>query len=156
MIYRSDGANRGQGGNDGSSAGWGSAVWPATADGRGFGAPLATARGFLGNDITNNFAEYAGLWQCMRRAARILDPIVKFEVDSMLLAKQMAQINTWACRSDNLMDLHIECVRLGNILSDRGVIWNVTHIYREFNQTADALSNQAIDEIDTNGFSPDS
>ena len=33
------------------------------------------------------------------------------------------------------------------------ISWDIRHIYREFNQTADTLSNQAIDERDSNGFS---
>lgn len=73
----------------------------------------------------------------------------------MLLVFCYMIIITWACRSDNRMDLHIGCVRRGEMLSDRGVLWNATHIYRESNQTTDALSNQAIDEIDTNGLSLD-
>ena len=32
------------------------------------------------------------------------------------------------------------------------ISWDIRHIFREFNQTADTLSNQAIDEHDSNGF----
>ena len=38
-------------------------------------------------------------------------------------------------------------VTLSHLFTYRG---DIRHIYREFNQTADALSNQAIDERDTN------
>ena len=31
-------------------------------------------------------------------------------------------------------------------LTDKGMKWEVRHIYREYNQAADALSNEAIDE----------
>ena len=33
------------------------------------------------------------------------------------------------------------------------ISWDTRHIYREFNQTAVTLSNQAIDDRDSNGFS---
>ena len=151
VIYRSDGASRGQGGLEQSVAGWGAAVWRATEDGRGNGPPLAFARGLLGNDVSNNVAEYEGLRSCMRRALRIKDPMVVFEVDSMLLARHLAHHRPWACRSENLLQINIDCVRIGKDLSNSGVLWEIRHIYREFNQTADSLSNQAIDEQATNG-----
>ena len=151
VIYRSDGACRGQGGHSGTVAGWGSAVWQATPDGRGVGPPHAAARGLLGEDATNNVAEYTGLLQCMTRATRIADLYVVFEVDSMLVASQMAQYQPWACRADSLLELHSRCSDLGAALTIRGVRWSCRHIYREFNQTADALSNQAIDEAWSNG-----
>ena len=153
VIYRSDGASRGQGRAHETIAGWGAAVWSATESGRGSGPPFAVARGFLGNNVSNNVAEYEGLRACMRRALRIRDLQVAFEVDSMLLARQMAHHRPWACRSENLLAIHVDCVGLGERLSELGVSWRVRHIYREFNQTADTLSNQAIDEQDTNGHS---
>ena len=63
-------------------AGWGAAVW--SADDRGFGAGVAcaTARGFLGNEYSNNQAEYFALFGCLSRALRLQDPNVIFEVDS--------------------------------------------------------------------------
>ena len=150
VIYRSDGASRGQGHLDEPVAGWGAAVWQASPDGRATGAPAATARGFLGN-ATNNVAEYMGVHACMERALRVADPHVVFQVDSMLLARQLAQLNPWVCRSVSLQPLHRQCVDIGEQLTRLNVVWGVQHVYREFNQTADALSNQAIDERDTNG-----
>ena len=153
VMYRSDGASRGQGGSEDSVAGWGAAVWRAAPHGQGTGAPLAEARGFLGRNVSNNVAEYHGLLQCMRRAARADDRCVMFEVDSMLLAMQLARYRPWACRSENLLDLHRECVRLGERMAETGVAWNIRHVYREFNQVADSLANRAIDERGTNGYS---
>ena len=88
-IYRSDGACRGQGTIAETLAGWGAAVWSADARGLGAGIPFATARGFLGNDYSNNQAEYFA--QCLIRALRLQDPHVIFEVDSLILAKQLAR-----------------------------------------------------------------
>ena len=57
-IYRSDGAYRGQGTIAETLPCWGAAVWSADARGLGAGIAFATARGFLGNDYSNNQAEY--------------------------------------------------------------------------------------------------
>ena len=51
------------------------------------------------------------------------------------------------------MALHQQCVHVCDSLSALHISWDIRHIYREFNQTADTLSNQAIDERDSNGFS---
>ena len=68
-IYRSDGACRGQSTIAETLAGWGAAVWSADARGQGAGIAFAPARGFLGNDYSNNQAEYAALLQCLFRAS---------------------------------------------------------------------------------------
>ena len=90
-IYRSDGSCRGQGTIAETLAGWGAAVWSADARGLGAGVAFATARGFLGNDYSNNQAEHFALLQCLFRALRLQDPHVIFEVDSLILAKQLAR-----------------------------------------------------------------
>ena len=92
-----------------------------------------------------NVAEYRGLQESMRRAARRpQDKVVVFEVDSMLLAKQMRHI--WACRNASISPLYDDCCELGDQLTEMGVRWTIRHIYREYNQAADSLSNEAIDE----------
>ena len=119
----------------------------------GAGIAFATARGFLGNDHSNNQAEYFALLQCLFRALRLQDPHVIFEVHSLIIAKQLARHLPWACRSENLIALHQQCVHVCDSLSALHISWDIRHIFREFNQTADTLSNQAIDERDSNGFS---
>ena len=57
-IYRSDGACRGQGTIAETLAGWSAAVWSADARGLGAGFAFTAARGFLGNDYSNNQTEY--------------------------------------------------------------------------------------------------
>ncbi len=145
VIYRSDGASRGQGTAEERMAGWGAAVWVATEQGSGIGPPAASSRGSLGS-ASNNVAEYVGLLKCMERALRKLDSLVLFEVDSMLLARQLARHWPWACRADSLKGLHRRCADLGELLARNGVEWDIRHVYREFNQVADALANQAVDE----------
>ena len=72
-------------------AGWGAAVWSGHEGGLGAGAAFATARGYLGSDSSKDEAEYIGLLECLSRALRVRDPNVLLEVDSMLLAKQLAR-----------------------------------------------------------------
>ena len=69
---------------------------------------------------------------------------VVFEVDSMLLANHVG--HTWACRHPTLAPLYDKCCELGDTLNENGVKWEIRHIYREYSQAADALSNEAIDE----------
>jgi len=152
VIYRSDGANRGQGRGE-SRAGYGAAVWNPSTGGVPSGAPVAHCRDYLGDDVSNNMAEYSGLRACLRRAVRLADasmPVV-FDVDSKLVAMQMARFHPWACRAEDLQTLHGECVGFGRALDEAGVRWTVRHIYREFNQSADALANAAIDDRAGNG-----
>ena len=77
-TYRSDGACCGQGTIAETLSGWGAAVWSADARGSGAGVAFATARGFLGNDYSNNQAGYFPLLQCLFRALRLQDPHVVF------------------------------------------------------------------------------
>ena len=63
----------------------------------------------------------------MQRALRVRDAQVLFEVDSMLLARHMAHYQPWACRSENLLGAHFECMSLGTHLSDAGISWDVRH-----------------------------
>ena len=88
----------------------------------------------------------------MLRALRLQDSHKIFEVDSLILAKQLARHLPWACRSENLIALHQQCVHVCDSLSALHISWDIRHIYREFNQTADTISNQAIDERDSNVF----
>ena len=76
----------------------------------------------------------------------MLDSAVVFQVDSLLVCRQMARFDAWACRSPDLVDLRDECRAMGAQLDRDGVRWEVQHIYREFNQSADSLANLAVDE----------
>ena len=141
-VYRSDGASR-RNGRGGSLAGMGAAYWAPGA--RGKGPPTERAREYLGKGVSNNVAEYKGLVESMTRAPRQpQEKEVVFEVDSMLLANHVG--HTWACRHPTLAPLYEKCCELGDTLTENGVKWEIRHIYREYNQAADALSNEAIDE----------
>ena len=112
------------------------------------GPPAAYIRGHLVEGLANNAGEYCGLIAGMRRAVRHADSQVSvfFDVDSKLVAMQMSRFHRRACRATDLLELHDECVGLGNILDLAGVVWSIRHIYREYNQTSDSLANAAIDD----------
>ena len=63
----------------------------------------------------------------------------------------MAHRNAWAYKTKELEEHYRTCRASGNELTNKGVKWQVRHIYREFNQTADALANAAIDDENGNG-----
>ena len=75
----------------------------------GEGPPEATCYGYLGAGLSNNVAEYRGLSVCLRRAVTRLDHANVFQVDSLLVARQMAPHDAWACRSPDLVPLRDEC-----------------------------------------------
>ena len=78
--------------------------------------PDATVKIAIG-DAANIIAEYSGLREAMRRAVRTADKIMVIEVDSDVVARQMAEMDTWVCRAENLRDLHDDSIkrRLGAI-----------------------------------------
>jgi len=145
VVYRSDGASRKAARV--RMAGFGGARWSEVSS--GYGVPEATIKGFLG-DETNNVAEYVGLEAMMRNAVVRARPgtLYMFEVDSKLLARQVQAfgLGKFACRSFSLWPWWERCVRHGNRLEQAQCNWRIRHIYREFNQTADQLANEGIDE----------
>ena len=105
------------------------------------GEPHAWFRASFGR-ASNNVAEYEGLKTGMRRATRAGDTSVIFEVDSYVVAKHMAHRNAWACKTKALKEHYKTCRALGQELTEKGVKWEVRHIYREFNQTADGRTGK--------------
>ena len=97
-------------------------------------------------------SEYIGLLECLTRALQLR------ETPTYLLKWTRC---FWLSSSlvDNLghADLKTSSLSIDNVyvlampLTHLRISWVIRHIYREFNQTADALSDQAIDERDTNG-----
>ena len=146
VLYKSDGASRRDHGESQGKAGYGVAVWRAGETGE----PHAHFREAIGN-ASNNIAEYEGLKAGMQRANRVGDKSVIFEVDSKLVAKHMAHKDAWTCKTEDLKPLYRICRRLGEELTKKGITWEVRHIYREYNQSADSLANAALDDKEGNG-----
>ena len=99
---------------------------------------------FLG-DVTNNIAEYNGILYALRYACRNSCQRFCFQVDSILVARQLNGV--WACKSESLRPLYEEALHLlSSLRADPLVeVVLVEHIYREFHADVDALANLGID-----------
>ena len=93
---------------------------------------------FVGNNETNNVAEYTGLIIGLKEAINLGIKEIDVEGDSMLVIKQMK--GEYKVKSENLINLYKEA----KVLVKEFNIINFKHIYRENNKRADELSNLAI------------
>jgi ribonuclease HI len=93
---------------------------------------------FVGNNSTNNVAEYTGLIIGLKLAIDMGIKSLIVEGDSMLVIKQMK--GDYKVKSANLIDLYNEAKQLTTNFE----YINFIHIYRENNKRADELSNLAI------------
>ena len=93
---------------------------------------------FVGNNETNNVAEYTGLIIGLREAINLNIKAIRVEGDSMLVIKQMK--GEYKVKSTNLINLYNEA----KLLEKEFEIISFNHIYRENNKRADELSNMAI------------
>lgn len=107
------------------------------------GNTVSTMKHFLGH-CTNNAAEYRalihGLDEALNRRCRKL----RIHLDSELLVNQIR--GSYRVKNAGLLPLMLEVrKRLARLDA-----WTVEHVYRERNQLADALANEAIDEAAQN------
>jgi ribonuclease HI len=89
---------------------------------------------------TNNFAEYSAVKKALELAlANGVESLV-LRSDSELLIKQMKGI--YKVKSDSIKGLYMACDALRKKIKKV----NFEHVRREFNERADALANQALDQ----------
>ena len=100
--------------------------------------PLVEVGYFLGR-MTNNAAEYHGLIRALEAADRIGANRLDIRSDSQLMVRQVT--GQYRVKSDGLRPLYERVKRLLTGFDD----WRMTHVYRESNQRADQLANQAMD-----------
>ena len=97
-------------------------------------------------DMSNNAAEYEGVRVVLRHANASLSarPIC-IRVDSLLVARQIQGV--WRCKHYSLHACFEECIALYRVLQERLGLEHVCieHVYREYNASADALANEALD-----------
>lgn len=93
---------------------------------------------FIGNDRTNNEAEYIGLILGLRKAIELNIKELLVEGDSMLIIKQMT--GEYRVTSDRLEPLH----KTAKSLETQFDKIAYKHIYRKDNKRADELANIAI------------
>jgi ribonuclease HI len=93
---------------------------------------------FLGDNITNNVAEYTGLVVGLRLAIKenINDLIVYG--DSLLVINQMKKV--WKVKSINLINIYEDAMKLVNCFDNIHFV----HIKRHLNKRADELANHNL------------
>jgi len=98
---------------------------------------------------TNNVAEYNGLIAALRWAVEHGIGILRVKADSELLVKQM--LGVYRVKNPGLQPLYENARALVQQLKHV----EFEHVRREFNQDADRLANEAMDEETTQGGSKD-
>ncbi len=128
LIAHSDGGARGNPG----PAGYGVVIKDET------GRTVASLSEYLGHQ-TNNFAEYQGLIGALEYAIAHGPKALKLISDSELLVKQIKGI--YKVKNATLQDLH---GRAKELIAQMD--WfSIGHAFREQNQDADRLANEAMD-----------
>ncbi len=130
LVVHIDGGSRGNPG----IAGVGVVV--QTADD---GTYLVRRGFFLGDHITNNVAEYTGLIRSIELAHALNPSAVRFVSDSLLVVNQVN--GKWKVKDAKLKPLAKQTrAQLTGLPR-----WELTHVKRELNVTADELANLAMD-----------
>jgi ribonuclease HI len=105
------------------------------------GEPVARLKKFIGR-MTNNVAEYYGLIAALDYVEAQGIRALRIESDSELLVKQMKGL--YKVRSPELAPLYERARKMASALDS----FRIDHVYREHNREADALANQAMDEVE--------
>jgi ribonuclease HI len=93
---------------------------------------------FVGENATNNHAEYTGLILGLEQATLMGIKNLTVEGDSLLVINQMT--GKYKCNSQNLIELYDKAKEL----EDKFENISFVHIYRNKNKKADELSNMAV------------
>jgi ribonuclease HI len=96
---------------------------------------------FIGENISNNYAEYMGLIIGLQKAQELNITQILVEGDSMLVIKQMR--GEFVVKSPNLIKLNNQA----KTLSSQFEYISYNHIYRKDNKRADELANIAIKDF---------
>jgi ribonuclease HI len=105
------------------------------------GETVARLKKFIGR-MTNNVAEYYGLIAALDYVESQGIRALRIESDSELLVKQMKGL--YKVRSPELAPLYERARKMAAALDS----FRIDHVYREQNREADALANQAMDEVE--------
>lgn len=105
------------------------------------GEPVAKLKKYIGRS-TNNVAEYYGLIAAMDYAQSRGVRAIRIESDSELLVKQMKGI--YKVKSADLQPLFERAQKTSKAFES----FRIDHVYREQNREADALANEALDEVE--------
>lgn len=103
------------------------------------GEIVAKLKKYIGR-MTNNVAEYYGLIAALDYAQAHGIRALRIESDAELLVKQMR--GAYKVKSADLRPLFERAKKMSQALES----FRIDHVYREQNNEADALANQAMDE----------
>lgn len=105
------------------------------------GVVLAEQGTYLGDSLTNNWAEYQGLIQGLAKAREmgLTDADVEVRMDSELIVKQMN--GEYKVKHPDLKGLHAQV----RALLEHFSAVRFVHVRREQNKEADRLVNEALD-----------
>ena len=106
-----------------------------------FNEEISSKIQFVGNNSTNNVAEYTGLIIGLKEAINMNIKTLVVEGDSMLVIKQMK--GEYKVKSANLIGLYNEAKLLEKVFE----YISFKHIYRENNKRAEELSNLAVRKV---------
>jgi ribonuclease HI len=112
----------------------------------GKGDIVARLKKYIGQN-TNNVAEYFGLIAALDYAQTHEIRALRVESDSELLVKQMR--GQYKVKSADLRPLFERAKKMSQTFES----FRIDHVYREQNRDADALVNQALDEVSRPGQS---
>jgi len=104
------------------------------------GEIVARLKKYIGR-TTNNVAEYYGLIAALDYAQSNHVRALHIESDSELLVKQMR--GQYKVKSADLQPLFERARKMSQSFAS----FRITHVYREQNRAADALANEAMDEV---------
>jgi ribonuclease HI len=104
------------------------------------GEVIAQLKKYIGR-TTNNVAEYYGLIAALDYAQSNNIRALRIESDSELLVKQMR--GQYKVKSEDLKPLFERAKKMSQSFSS----FRIDHVYREQNAEADALANEAMDEV---------
>src|SRR5580692_12662782 len=107
----------------------------------GQGVLVAKLKKYIGR-MTNNVAEYYGLIAALDYVQSQQVKALRIESDSELLVKQMRGL--YKVRSPELQPLFERARKMSAALES----FRIDHVYREQNRDADALANEAMDEVE--------
>ena len=106
---------------------------------------------YLGDNITNNHAEYSGLFHGLEALTKISNnESILIQGDSLLVINQMS--GKYKVNSANLMELYLKCITLiKDIKGIKGIKpIEFNHIKRDQNTDADRLANIAMTNKSSN------
>ena len=106
------------------------------------GEVVAKLKKYIGR-MTNNVAEYYGLIAALDYVQSQGIKALRIESDSELLVKQMR--GQYKVRSPELQPLFERARKMSQALES----FRIDHVYREQNREADALANEAMDEVES-------